>query len=164
MKQLAAKVAQMIIVESDQMKMVENNRGFRQVLQEGCDIRRRHVNRRRLDLGPGSFEAFEKRSQGFPPLAFAHKNHRSRIQAKDQGQVAMPLAQADFVNGNLFEMFQLWRTIAPGQMAILNVFDQVPTDAQTIGDILDGGELGQLKHIPLEGLGVSAAGDRRTQD
>jgi hypothetical protein len=43
-------------------------------------------------------------------------------------------------------------------MALLNVFDQVPTDAQTIGDILDGGELGQLKHIPLEGLGVSAAG------
>src|SRR5262249_53826077 len=46
--------------------------------------------------------------------------------------------------------------IAPRQVALLDVLDRVPADAEVMGDVLDGHVAEQLQGVALEGLGVAA--------
>ena len=54
----------------------------------------------RLSRGP-------ERLQGFGAFALAHKDHRSTLQVQDYGQIAVPFADADLVDGDLPELMQL---------------------------------------------------------
>ena len=59
----------------------------------------------------------------------------------------MPFSDTDFVNGYLFEIFQLLTGKTLLEVTFLNVFDGIPADTQVMCCILDGHVSGQLKSI-----------------
>src|SRR5262249_10353135 len=65
--------------------------------------------------------------------------------------------QVDLVDGQLLEVGQARPGEAALQVALLDVLDDVPADAQVGGHGLDGHVLRQLQGVALEGAGVAAA-------
>jgi hypothetical protein len=53
----------------------------------------------------------------------------------------MPLADGDLVDGQKTQVLELRLGEVLFQVALLDVFDRVPTDAEVIGHVLDG-------HVP----------------
>ena len=61
----------------------------------------------------------------------------------------------DLVDGDLTQALELGLGIATTEVALLDVLDDVPTDAQVAGHIKDGRAPRQLQDVPLEGLGIA---------
>jgi hypothetical protein len=99
-----------------------------------------------------------ERPQGSDPLAVADVDHGATAQVQDQRQVAMALAHGHLVDGDLLETAQLGLAETPPQVAGLDVLDGVPTDAEMLGDVLDGHVPAQFQGVALEGASVAAAG------
>src|SRR5262249_43551402 len=72
--------------------------------------------------------------------------------------IAVAVADADLVKGDLRELAQTRLLEAALQVAFDDVLDGVPADAEVTGHVLDGHQPAQLQGVPLEGLGVAAPG------
>ena len=118
----------------------------------------RHVGGHGLDLGPGTTQPLPERLQGLDAFAVADEHHGPGEQIEDHGQVAVPLADGDFIDGDLLELVQLGLAEAALQGAGLDVLDGVPTDLEVLGHVLDGHVPGQLQGVALEGAGVAFLG------
>src|SRR5262249_49807962 len=121
------------------------------------DIGRGHVHGHRVDHRPGAVQPLPERLQGSGALAPAHEDDGAAGQVQDHRDVALLLAQVDLVDGNPFEVGQPGPGHTALQVALLDVLDDVPTDAQVVGHRLDGHVLRQLQSVALEGAGVAAA-------
>ena len=66
----------------------------------------------------------------------------------------MPLADVDFIDGNLLEFVQLWFAKPTLQVLGLDLLDGVPADLEMVGYVLDGHVLGEFQSIAFEGMGV----------
>jgi hypothetical protein len=67
-------------------------------------------------------------------LAIADKNHRCRVQVQYDGQVTMPLANADFINSDPLQVAAL-RTLEPlTQIPFEDIFCSIPFDFEMGGD------------------------------
>src|SRR5262249_23103778 len=69
--------------------------------------------------------------------------------------VAVSLGNGDLVDGDLTEVPQLGLGVAAAQVSLLDVLDDVPTDAQVSGHIEDGHAPRKFQRVTLEGLGIS---------
>jgi hypothetical protein len=70
----------------------------------------------------------------------------------------MPLADRHLIDGDLLQFLQLGLGETSLQIAFLDVFDDVPTDVEMQGGVLDGGELRELQRVAFEGVRVGPAG------
>ena len=68
----------------------------------------------------------------------------------------MPLGDRDLVNGDVPQVLELGLGIAAREVALLDVLDHVPADAEMLGDVADCHAARQLQGIALEGVGVAA--------
>src|SRR5207244_9001620 len=109
------------------------------------DVGGAHVGGDGLDLGPGPPQPPPEGRQGVPALAPADMDHRPALQIQHDGQVAVPPADGDFVDGELPEVLQLGAAEAAGQVLLLDLLDEVPTDPAVGGNVLDGNEPAQLQ-------------------
>jgi hypothetical protein len=80
------------------------------------------------------------------------------LEVQDQGQVAMPLADGDLVDGDVPQVLQLRPGEPPRQVALLHVLDQVPADAEVDGHVADGHPPPQFQGVALEGASVAPPG------
>src|SRR5262249_46982324 len=71
-------------------------------------------------------------------------------------EIGMAFADGDLVDGNFLEVLELGSAKASLQISLLNVFDDVPTDIEVTGRVLDGGGLGQFQGIAFEGMRVGS--------
>ena len=101
---------------------------------------------------------FQKGSRASTPLPSPTKTTAPAEQVEHHGQVAVPLADGDLVDGDLLELVQLGLAEAALQVAGLDVLDDVPTDLQVLGHVLDGHVPRQLQGVALEGAGVVLLG------
>ena len=106
-------------------------------------------------FGPAGPQPLPERLQGVGPLAVADEHHRAAVQVQHDRQVAVALADGDLVDGDVPQVLELGLGIAARQVALLDVLDQVPADAQVRGHVADGHPPGEVQHVPLEGLGVA---------
>src|SRR6267154_5120878 len=63
----------------------------------------------------------------------------------------MPLANVDFIDGDLFELVEFGLAETMLQMGGLDFFDSVPTHLQMLRNILDGHVLGQFQSVAFKG-------------
>jgi hypothetical protein len=73
----------------------------------------------------------------------------------------MALPDADLINGQIAEMFELGLGKVPSQKSAFDVFDLPPGDAQVIGYVLDRHALSQLQDVSLKGPRVTVLGHRK---
>ena len=85
-------------------------------------------------------------------------HHHSTFQVHDDRQVDVSLGRGNLVDGDLSQVFQFRLVEPPLQVALLDLLDHVPTNAQMIGHVLDGHMLGKFQSITLKGFSV---GDTR---
>ena len=152
--QLAAQGAELVVEQLDDVEVVEHVDRTRQMLAHRPDVGPAHVGGHGLHLGMGRPQPPPERGQGLDALAIADEDHGPAVQVEHHREVAVPLADGDLVDGDLPEVLQLGLAETPLQMPLLDVLDDVPTDAEVPGHILDGRELGQLQGIALEGVRV----------
>ena len=115
--------------------MIEHMHRLLQVFLHGPDIGRRHVRGDCLDAGPRRLQLCPERLQRIRPLAFADEYDRAAEEVQHDGHVAMSLADADLVNGDLLQVPQLHLLEAALQVSLLDVLDCVPTNAQMPGNV-----------------------------
>ena len=101
MIQLSAQIREFFIEQLDDVESVENNGSLRQVVGDRPDVGRRHVGGHGLDVGTGCLQPSPKGLQGVCPLAVADKDHRPGAQIQYNGQVPVPLACGDFIDGDV---------------------------------------------------------------
>ena len=109
-------------------------------------------------LAPLGRSRFQNGFERVGPLAVADEDHGAALQVHDHRQIAVPLGHGDLVDGDAPQVLELGLGIAPRQVALLHVLDQVPADVEVMGDIKDGHAVQQLQDVSLEGLGVAAPG------
>ena len=95
------------------------------------------------------------------PLPSPTKTTAAALQVQDHRQVAVPLGDGDLVDGDVPQVLELGLGEPPRQVALLDVLDQVPADAQVHGHVADGHAPAQLQGVPLEGAWCSSAAGRR---
>ncbi len=110
--------------------MIEDEYGVGQIRLDRTDIRRRHVDGHRFDLGPAALQAFPEGFQGFDALAVSHEHHRPRVQVQDHRQVTLPPADGDFIDGDLPQVVELDPAEFAAEIPLLDVLDEVPTHLQ----------------------------------
>jgi len=66
----------------------------------------------------------------------------------------MPFADADFINRQTLEMFQLWLLETSAQPAFLDVPNRPVGDSHVLGDILERHGPPQFEHHSLEAVSV----------
>ena len=153
--ELTSQVSEAVIIEFDEMKVVKDMDRVRQVSQHGTDIGRRQIGGHGLDAHLLPPKAGPERLQGLGPFAVAHKDYGPALEVQDDGQIAVPLAEGDLIDGDLLEFAQLGAGKAPAQAPFLDVFDDVPAHLQMAGHILDGHVPAQLQGIAFEGPGIT---------
>src|SRR5262249_60393668 len=87
----------------------------------------------------------------------AHEHHRPAVQVHHDGQVPVPPGDGDLVDGDVPQVLELGPGVPPGQVALLDVLDQVPAHVQVPGHVPDGHPPGELQHVPPQGPGVGPA-------
>ena len=70
----------------------------------------------------------------------------------------MSFSNRDLVDCNVPQVLELGFGITSQQVALLDLFDQIPADVQVPCHIADGHAPRQLQHEPLEGLCVAPSG------
>lgn len=158
----APEVGELVIEQLDDMKMVKHDGGPGQVLGDRAYIGWGHVDGHGLDFGPGAFQSFPEGREGLGALAVPHKDHCPGLEVQDNGEIAMPLADADLVNGYPLEILEARMSKALLEVAPLDVLDHVPAHAQMTGHVLDGHVAAQLQGVTLEAFGVGAPGVGKT--
>src|SRR2546425_13050054 len=83
---------------------------------------------------------------------------RPALQVHNQRQVAVARSDADLVDGELPQVLELGPGETTPEIVLDDILDDVPTDAQVAGHILDGHEAGQLQGVAAERLRVAAPG------
>jgi hypothetical protein len=86
-------------------------------------------------------------------------NHRSSRKVQNQGQVSLGVADADLIDRDVLEILQRRRFELPVKVPLVEVFDDVPTDAQVMRNVLNGHRATQFQGIAFEGLRVAVATD-----
>src|ERR1700677_4925221 len=139
------------------MEAIKDQGGVGQSPGNGVDVGRTHVGGHGLDLGPTTPQSLPESFQSVSPFASANLDDGSALQVQHDRQVAMAVADGDFVDGDLPQLFQLRSAEATAQVLLVNLLDEVPTNPQVVSDVLDGHEAAQLQGIASKGLGVGAA-------
>src|ERR1035438_1908712 len=111
----------------------------------------------RLDLGVGSAQPLPECGQRVGSFAIADVDHGPGTEIQDHREIGVTFADRNFVDGDFLEVLELRSAKATMQIPLLNVLDDVPTDPQVEGGILDGGNLRQLPGVAFEGMRVSSA-------
>ena len=151
-------VGELLVEQLEDVEVVEHDHGLGQVGRDRLSVRRRHVHGHRLDLRPAGPQPLPERLECVGPPAVADEDDRPAHQVHDDRQVAMPLGDSDLVDGDPLEVLQLGLGEAAREIALLDLLDRVPSDAQVAGDIADGHAPRQLQGVPLEGPGIGAPG------
>src|ERR1700722_7101923 len=102
----------------------------------------------------GATQALPEGFQSVPALAVADEHDSSGEEIEHDGQVTLPLADVDFIDGDLLELVELGLAEAALQMLGLHLLNGVSTDQQMGGDILDGHVPREFQGITFEGTGV----------
>ncbi len=139
------------------MEVIEHVDRFGQVVTHRADVRLRHVGGHGDDLGAGATQALPQRLEGSDAFAVADEDDGAADQVEHHGQVAVSLADGDFIDGELLELVQLGLAEATFQRAGLDVLDGIPADLEVLGDILDGHEPRQVEDVAFEGTRVVLA-------
>ena len=67
----------------------------------------------------------------------------------------MPLADRDFIDGDLLEFVEFGFAEAALQRPGLDVLDRIPADAKVLSHVLDGHELRQFQDVALESARIA---------
>src|SRR5258707_13393805 len=137
--------------------------GSGQVVTDGPRIGGRQIGSHRLDLGPTATQSSPERFERRTAFAIAHKHHSPREKIENYRQVLLPLANADFVDGDLLEVLQLGVAETPCQRTSLNILDDVPAHLQVVCYILDGHGPGQVEGIAFKGSRIATAWFRKAE-
>ena len=103
-----------------------------------------------MDFGVGLFEPVPEGFSGVGVFALADKDDGTAHEIEDDGEVAMAVADGDFIDGDVLEMFEFGLAESRFQVAFEQVFDGVPTDPKMLGDGLDGHVGEQMNRILFE--------------
>src|SRR4029077_8420238 len=158
MKQLPAEGAELLVVQFDHMKVIEHVHRSPDVLANGSDVGGRNVRGNRLDLGVGTTQPFPEKLEGIHAFAIADEDDGTSFQIEHDGQIPVPLADVDFIDGNLLELVQLGLAEAALEIPGLDVLDRVPANGQVVSDILDGHQPRELQGVAFEGMRVMFLG------
>src|SRR5262245_24583347 len=137
------------------MEVIEHMDRSWQMHSHGLDVGQAHVGGDGLDLGVGGTQSFPEGIQGIGALAVADEDHGAGVEIEYDRQVMMAFADADFVDGDASQMFELGLGKMPLEVAFLNVLDRIPADTEVSGNILDGHALRQFQGVALEGVRVA---------
>jgi hypothetical protein len=148
--QIPSQSGQLLVVESDDMEMVEDDYGFGQVFCDGLDVGDGHIDSHGLDSCPGSSQSFEERVERFGVFAFSDEDHGAARQVENDRHKPVSFADGDLVNGDAAQTPELGFGECAEEISLLDVLDYVPADGQMAGDVLNGHTAGKLKDIPLE--------------
>jgi len=101
--------------------------------------------------------------QGISAFALADEDYGARFQIHHDGQVLVALANANLINGDLFEFMQLRPAEAPFQISFLDIFDDIPADAQMTATVKDGRQFRQFKNVSFKTAGIAPSPPGKTQ-
>ena len=142
------------------MEAIKDERGLGQVPGDGLDVRLRPIGGHGLDLRPRAPQTPPERVQGLRTLALSHKHDGSAREVQDHGDVAVPLADGDLVDGDLLQRLEPWPSEPTLEMAPLDLLGRIPGEVQVPGDVGQCGELQQLRDVPRKAAGVVLLGRR----
>src|SRR5579862_54981 len=106
------------------MEAIEHMDGAMEVFANGPDVRLGHVGGDGLDLGVCPPQTPPERRERLHAFALADEDDRTGFQVEYDGQIAVPFADVDLVNGDLLELVQLGLAETPLEMAGLDVLDR----------------------------------------
>ncbi len=147
--QRLAEVGEFLVEQLDDVEAVEDDLHLAQVRRRRRLVGCRYVHGHYLDLGSAGLELLPERLQGVARLAVTNENHCPGLEIQDEGQIAMSLADGDFVDGDVSQVLQLGlgevtRRDAMREVILLDVLEQVLADAQVYGHVTDGHSSPQL--------------------
>ena len=152
---LPTEVGEPIIEQLDDMKMVKNNNCLRQVQLNCGNVRGRHIDGHRLDLGARDLQPLPERRQCINALAVTSKKHSTGTKIEHDGQIFVTFADGNFINGDTLETFE-HRFCKPSfQVPLFDFLNQIPTDSEVIGNILDCHMPRKFDDISFKCSGVS---------
>jgi len=138
----------------DNMKQVEDNGHVRNFLPDGSDIGVPHIHGDGFQ-GLSLFfrhavkESFQ--SSGF--AFFTYPDHSSCLIIENHGQIAMSLADGNFVYSQNTKLFVIGLAIVLFQKPSVDGFDGFPIQSQMLGNFFDRHHLTQLVDIKGQPLG-----------
>ena len=124
--EFAAEVGQAVVEELDDVEVVEDVERLRQVLADGEDVGRRHVGGDGLDRGVRGFQAFPEGNQGVGAFALADEDHGPANEVEHDGEVAVAVADGDFVDGEALEPLEFGLAEAGFEVAFEEGLDAIP--------------------------------------
>src|SRR5436190_20280676 len=152
MKQLPAEGAELLVVQLDDMKVIEDMHRVPDVLANGPDVGGGHVRGHGLNLGVGTAQPFPEKLEGIHAFTVSDVDDGTRFKIEHDGQIPVSLADVDFIDGDLLELVQLGLAEAAREIPGLDVLDRVPANGQVVGDILNGHEPREFQGVALEGM------------
>lgn len=140
------------------MERVEHDVGVRQILFDRRNITPRHVHRHRPHPRAATAQALPEGVERVGAFAPTDVNDGAGFEVEDQRAVAQRASEVDFVDGDGGDLLQGRLGEALAEMFLLDAFDEVPADAEEMGDGLDGSQFEEVEDEALEGAGVGFHG------
>ena len=102
------KFGEAVIEELHHVEVIEDVDGLRQVFADGKDVSGRHVGGDGLTIFAWAFfSRSQKGSQGLGALAAADEDDRSGVQIEHDGEIAVAVADGDFIDGDALDALEL---------------------------------------------------------
>lgn len=136
--EFATEGGQVFVESLDHVEVVEDVDGFGEVFADGEDVSGGHVGGDGGNFGLGPFAAFPEGFEGFGVFAASDEDDGSGVEIEDDGEVAVPMSDRDFIDGNPSDVEEFGLAVPDEEMPFEESFDGVPAELQMLGDGLDG--------------------------
>ena len=156
--EVAADLVDFSVHQLDHMERVEHQVGFREMFAHGGDVGVRHVHRHGANLAFAAAQALPEILEGVGALAPTDVNDGAGGQVEDEGVVFGLAPGVELVNGDGGDVLERRLVVEALEAGFVDVFYQVPADAEVLGDVVDVAKFQEVVGVTLKAFGVGLPG------
>lgn len=144
-----------LVHESRYMVVIKDDIDSRQPLAHRRIVASAHVHGHRLKLFclPGEFS--EEGAEILFAFAFHGMQDSTALYVDKDGHVFMALSQTEFIDSNVFQFVQRDGPVKRTEFVFVNIFHQIPSHSEELGDRADGAKLQKIQNSQCKGADIS---------
>ena len=133
------------------------------IVSHGGDVSLGHIRGDRLNLRPGAFQFFPKRSKCLFVFTLADEDDASGVQIQDKRHVFMALGDRNFIDGDVLDFLQWNFAVLLLEPCFSDAFNRFSGNPKMQSDIQASHASQEVEHVSLEKTGIPFVWFGKTQ-
>lgn len=156
--ELSSEIRKLVIEELHDMKMIEDDGGFRQMIHDCAYVGRRHIDGNGVNRCRRVTKPHPKRCECISSLTITDEYDGAAFEVENHGYIAMAFLDRNFIDGQISKILESRPGEFSLEVAFLDILNNIPRHMEMTGHIEYGHMLREVEDIPFKGSSIGKAG------